>query len=437
MKRWPAYRIYLASTGAAALGFTLWSFISGIYRVQDAALNPLQLVLLGTALEIAVFLFEVPTGVVADVVSRRLSVIIGYSIMGLGFLLEAATRLFWPILLAQATWGIGWTFISGARDAWLADELGEARLARVYLRGSQVGTALTLLGILASVRLGLVSHRLPMLLGGAIMLALALFLALFMPETGFRPTPRPDRNTWQKMSDTFVQGAGQVRRRPLLLTIMGITLFLGLSSEGIDRLQEAHFLRNLRFPAAGDLDPVIWFGIINVITLLLSLGAIEIMRRRAALEGARASLALQIIFLLLAIASVIVFGLAGQFGLAMASIIIYRLLRQAHGPLFGAWVNKQIDPEVRATVLSMQGQMDAVGQIAGGPFMGLIGNSWSIRAALVGVGVVLTPALPLYGLARRLTGRLPVTESLPTGSLPTGSPDERPLPAERDPAPSD
>ena len=74
--RLPAYTVYLVISGAGAFFFTLFGFASGLYRVQTAQLSPLELLLLGAALEGAVLLFEVPTGIVADVYSRRLSVIL-------------------------------------------------------------------------------------------------------------------------------------------------------------------------------------------------------------------------------------------------------------------------------------------------------------------------------------------------------------------------
>ncbi|MCB0009838.1 MAG: hypothetical protein KDE04_25410, partial [Anaerolineales bacterium] len=116
-------QLYLLISFGMAFAFSLMSFISGIYRVQTAQLDPFQLLLLGTALEGSTFLFEVPTGIVADLYSRRLSVIIGYFVIGLGFLLEGLFPTFIVIFLAQAVWGLGYTFISGAQDAWLADEI--------------------------------------------------------------------------------------------------------------------------------------------------------------------------------------------------------------------------------------------------------------------------------------------------------------------------
>ena len=114
MRRRP-YSIYLFIAATVAFLFSVNFTTSAIYRLEIAGLNPLQLILVGTALELAVFIFEIPTGVVADSVSRRLSIIIGYVLIGSGFLLEGALPLFATILLAQILWGLGYTFTSGAR----------------------------------------------------------------------------------------------------------------------------------------------------------------------------------------------------------------------------------------------------------------------------------------------------------------------------------
>src|SRR5512133_3310043 len=96
-----AYWVYLAMEGAQALLLSMIFTASSLYQVTVAGLSPLQLVLVGTTLESSVFLFEVPTGVVADVYSRRLSIIIGVFLIGLGFLVEGTFLIFWLILLAQ------------------------------------------------------------------------------------------------------------------------------------------------------------------------------------------------------------------------------------------------------------------------------------------------------------------------------------------------
>ena len=68
-------------------------------------MNPLQLVLVGTVMELAVFVFEVPTGVVADTYSRRLSIIIGWIVFGVGLVVAGSVPSFGVVLLGWAIWG--------------------------------------------------------------------------------------------------------------------------------------------------------------------------------------------------------------------------------------------------------------------------------------------------------------------------------------------
>src|SRR5205085_8355540 len=88
--------------------------VMGVYLVRELHLSPLQLVLMGTAMEAAVFLFEVPTGVVADTYSRRLSLIAGFLGMGAAWMLVAAVSAPWAIILLWGFWGLSYTFTSGA-----------------------------------------------------------------------------------------------------------------------------------------------------------------------------------------------------------------------------------------------------------------------------------------------------------------------------------
>ncbi len=159
MKKSKSLLVYLALEGSASMLFAMVFNVNILYQVTIAKLNPLQLVLVGTMLETTVFLFEVPTGIVADLYSRRLSVIIGYFLIGAGFILEGSLPVFATILLAQFLWGLGYTFTSGATQAWISDEIGEEVAGQAFLRGNQVGQAGSLLGILLSVLLGQIASR--------------------------------------------------------------------------------------------------------------------------------------------------------------------------------------------------------------------------------------------------------------------------------------
>lgn len=400
-RRLPAYQVYLIISGAFAALFTMMSFISAIYRVQAAGLNPLQLVLLGTALELATFTFEIPTGILADVYSRRLSVIVGYAVIGAGFMLEGALTNFTTILLAQVVWGIGYTFISGAQDAWLADEIGEERLTAAYLQGSQLRRAGSLLGIAGSIALGHVALGLPIFVAGILLLGLSLFLLLVMPETGFQPTPRHQRNSWQKMGDTFREGMQVVRGRRILVLILVIALFFGLSSEGLDRLWAAHLLEDFNFPAVGS--QLIWFGLISVSNLLLGLAVTEAIRRYLPVANPRVTLWTQLTLTAFTAVSIAVFAVAVRFPLAVAAIVAVQVLRSATAPLFGAWINRQLERRTRATVLSVSAQFDALGQIVGGPPVGALATAVSLRAALLAVAGLFLPITGLFRLALRWT----------------------------------
>src|SRR5215468_4802928 len=108
-----ATRVFLFMEIAFTICFCLFDTTSTLYLATIANLAPLQLVLVGTITEVFGFLFEVPTGIVADVYSRRLSIIIGYMLIGLGFLIEGLIPAFLPILFAMAVFSIGSTFLSG------------------------------------------------------------------------------------------------------------------------------------------------------------------------------------------------------------------------------------------------------------------------------------------------------------------------------------
>ena len=98
--------------------------VMAVYLVRELDLSPLELILMGTAMEAAVFLFEVPTGVVADTYSRKLSLIVGYVGMGVAWMLVGIVSAPWPVIAIWGFWGLAYTFTSGAYQAWITDEVG-------------------------------------------------------------------------------------------------------------------------------------------------------------------------------------------------------------------------------------------------------------------------------------------------------------------------
>ena len=387
--------LYLVLTGGYAFFFGLFVSVNIVFQVQEAQLNPLQLVLVGTVLEATVFLYEVPTGIVADLHSRRLSVIMGLVIVGAGLAL-AATPDFWTIIGAHVLWGSGYTFISGAQQAWIADEVGAEAVGPVYLRSAQVEQFARMASLVVGVGLATLQLSLPMLAGGFGLLVLAALMTLTMPERGFKRRPDGESAT---IISTFAAGVGLVRRTPLLVTLFCIAAFYGMAGEGVDRLWIKHFFDDLGFPAGFDVEPVVWFGAIRMVFLLLSTGAVELIKRRVDTQSHRDVSRGLFAINSLQIAAIAAFALSGDFTAGVVTFSCAAVLSTAYAPLYLAWINQNVDSSVRATVISMSSQVDALGQITGGPVLGAVGTLVSIRAALIGAAASLSPALLFYARA--------------------------------------
>lgn len=100
------------------------------------------------------------------------------------------------------------------------------------------------------------------------------------------------------------------------------------------------------------------------------------------------------------VGALLVLAWADQFGLALVALWVFTALRRAGGPLLTVWFNQLVeDPSVRATMFSVRTQVDAVGQVAGGPPVGAIGQWLSIRWALTASASVLSFVLPVYAFA--------------------------------------
>ena len=398
-----ASKVYLFIEFTASAFFSMMFVSMSLYEATVAGLSPMQLVLVGTALEVSAFVFEIPTGVVADAYSRRLSIIIGYLLMGAGFLVEGLFPAFLPILLAQVIWGLGYTFTSGATQAWITDEIGEEPANKLFLRATQVGLTASLFGMGAAALIGGSNVALPILVGAIGVILIGVTLIFIMPETGFHPTPREDRNNWQHMGHTFNQGMKVVRSQPRLMNIVGVGLFFGLYSEGFDRLWVKHILDMFELPAIFGGNQVAFFSALRVAGSLLTILAMRFVEKRVD-TGSPLSIGRSMLAATgLISATLIGFALSPWLALTLGLYLTIYVLRNVAGPLQSAWVNQKLPSNVRATVHSMFSQVDAFGQMAGGPVVAVIARFASVIAALSTSGLLLTPALFLVRRSNRVS----------------------------------
>ena len=394
-----AYKTYLLFSAITAMCFSLVATVMVVYHIEIVHLNPLQLILVGTTLELACFIFEIPTGIVADVYSRKLSIVIGGVLTGVGFILEGSISSFVFVLVAQIVWGLGSTFISGSLEAWIAEEEKNKDLDEIYIKGAQAGQIGAFIGIVLSTVIANFSVRLPIIVSGVLFIILALFLWLYMPENNFKPSAPGDLNTFKKMVYTFKSGLKIVKSKSIIMILLAVTLFYGLSSEGYDRLSNAHFLQDTTLPKLGNLSSVTWFGIFGILGMILSFIVMHFMAKNLKNEDNRKNGKLLLCINILYISSMLIFALTRNFSLMLIAYLATNTFRIINEPIFSAWLNGHIDDNSRATVLSINGQMNSLGQILGGPIIGIIATNISVSIGIACTSLLVTPVLVLYIVA--------------------------------------
>ncbi|MCK8489793.1 MFS transporter [Paenibacillus sp. MBLB2552] len=405
-KKQAATIFYLMNFITSLAGSTIFTTYS-IYYVTQLGLSPLELVLVGTVLELTVLIFEGITGVIADTYSRKLSVIIGMFVLGVGFIFEGSIiwlqdfGLMIPVVVwvmfAQVFFGLGHTFVSGADSAWMVDEVGESTAGSVFLRAKRVALTASLLGIGISVGLSLVSPNLPYLAGGLMYVVLGFLLIRVMKETRFVRSRSQERTSHlQEMSRTWKSGARVIARSPLLITIVFVTLFSGAASEGYDRLWEIHLIQEIGFPK-GMVTMAVWFGLISAVSILLGMLAVRFTEKKLDMSRDRTVSAVMFVLTLVRIFGILSLALATNFAWALASVLVVSVVVTVSEPIYSTWLNMKLRSDNRATVLSMISQSDALGQTAGGPAVGWIGSRFRVRASLLAAAVLLVPILSVFG----------------------------------------
>ena len=388
-----------------AWGGFAWALINAawfLYYVTVARLDPLQLVLVGTALEASYFICEIPTGILADTFSRRLSVIAGTAIIGIAWMGQGLVPVFVAIAGFEILRGLGEAFTHGAVEAWVAGECGDDGLDALFLRETQLRQIAGIVGLPVGVALATIDLRIPIVLGGGLGLALAVVLVFVMPE---RHHPRRNEaRTWRATVGTARRGMTAVRTSALLVALLGAEFFWGAASEGWDRLSDAHLLLDLDFPPLG-VTPVVGFGVLSLVTTTLIIITAQFVRRVVQRVDehvvSRFLVALQVV----RIACQTAFVLAPWSALALVPYLINSMLRASFYPLFNAWLIRRTDESLRATLLSTTSVASSVGQVGGGPISGAIGNVYGIPLGLLSSVVMLLPGTFFFARAIGLRAR--------------------------------
>jgi len=360
-----------------------------VFWIVELDLSPGRLVLLGIVLEFAALVSETPTGVVADVYSRRRSVILAHLSMGVAFIWSFASTNYWVILPAQALIGFGWTFRSGADTAWVTDEvkgrsdIDDDAVERLLLRRHRFGIVLALIVGPITIALGWwQSVRVAGIALGAVYILLAGWMVASMTEEHF--TPAHERG--DGVMTTFRNGVAAIRVRPRLRVLVLVTFLFYFGADVFDRLGFDHFLTSAGLEDASQGGEALF--VLGVLFFVLALGGLVINRvAEHYLTSGRGVVRLAVTLLFVATVGGLI-AAATSFVVVIAIGYLFQdSVREALWPVLEGWANRDAPSEVRATVHSLLGQMTSVGQISGGALLGLVADAASIPLAMaIGAG---------------------------------------------------
>jgi len=388
-------RLFVRGFGfAEGLEWGFW-LAASVWWIVVLELSPLQLVAMGAVLELSVLIAETPTGVVADLVSRRRSILISQVLMGVAYIWAVASFNYWVILPAQALFGVGWTFRSGADTAWVTDELkgmgrgDDAEIERLLVRKHRFGILVALGSLSTTMLVGTVtSVRTVAVLLGVVAIAMGGYLRLVMREDHFTPGREQERG----FLETLRAGLNVVVTRPRLRVLVGVIVVLDMGSEAFDRLGHKFFLDNGGW---GD-DSLIGLGVLFLVLAVAGLG-VNALAARALETGSGVARLASLLLLVAAIGATITMSTTMLVFIGVG-LMLQDSTREALWPVLEGWANRDAPSEVRATVHSLMGQVTAIGELVGGMALGALAQATSVRLVLAIAAVLWFGAA---GLATR------------------------------------
>jgi MFS family permease len=370
----------------------------------DAGLSFFEVFVANAAFSAGMVVFEIPTGVIADTLGRRVSFLLSVTVLAATTLLYVGLAQVSAGVVAFAIvsvgMGLGFTFYSGAMEAWLVDALAAARypgvLDRVFARGQQITGAAMLVGTVGGGVLGQVDLSLPYLVRSALLVAVFVVAYGVMHDVGF--TPR--RVTAGELPGEVARNAragvefGWGQRSLRLLMLAGLVQG-GFLMWGFYAAQP--YLLDLL-----DSDAIWIAGLVAAGVALATMCGNQVVRVSSRHCGRRTTLL--IIAAAVESGAAIVMGVAGSFWVALPALLVVMGAMGVTSPVRSAYLHQVVPSEQRATVVSFDSMVSNAGGIGGQVGLGALGEARSVGSAFVAGGLVTAVALPLLGRLRRLGG---------------------------------
>jgi Major Facilitator Superfamily len=370
--------------------------VTSLYLVIDANLTPFQLVFLGTAQGIISLLFEIPAGVIADTISRKASLVAYHVLLGGSMIATGLVTSFPALVVTQMIWGVAWTLRSGADVAWITDELAAPeRIDRVLTakaRWEQVGAVV---GMVAVASLAwLTSRHAAMILAGAAMVALGLYVISRFTERNFSPVTQ---QRWAAAIQTFRGGIRQARADQAILLILAATLLVNGAAEAFGRLYPSRLIE-VDFPDSPN--PIVWFSALGIAVYAVAAASLRIVEAR--IEHAGAARRVYVVACAAGVAGLALLAHAPGSGAAACGVLIVGGVGLSITRAISVvWVNQRVTSNVRATMHSFLAQVEYLGEITLGFALALVARATSITVAMTTAAALLAAAAALVSGRRR------------------------------------
>ena len=379
------------------------SFIWGINTLflLDAGLSNAEAFLANAFFTIGQVLFEIPTGIVADIKGRRTSYILGTLTLAASTLLYFAAWMvhapFWAWAISSILLGLGYTFFSGATEAWLVDAMAyseyKGEMESVFAKGQAVSGIAMLAGSVAGGFIAQLSDLgVPYILRAAFLFVNFGVAVFFMRDWGF--TPEKSVNLGADVRKLFATSIDEGLKRPAVRWIMLGAPFASGVGFYVFYAMQPHLLALFGDPTAYSIAGLAAaiFALSQVAGSLTAPLARRLFKLRtsALLVGETLSVG----FLLL-------LGLANNFWLAIGIVVFWGLLFSAITPIRQTYLNSLIPSKQRATVLSFDSLMGSAGGIVTQPILGRAADLWGYAQSFMLSGVIQALAIPFAILARK------------------------------------
>jgi MFS family permease len=386
------------------LGNTLAaSFIWGINTIflLDAGLSNLEAFAANAFFTAGMVLFEVPTGIVADTVGRRASYLLGTVTLAastlLYVLLWQVDAPFWQWALVSTFIGLGFTFFSGAVEAWLVDALTATgftgELETVFGRGQMVSGAAMLTGSVAG---GFVAAQtslgVPFVLRGVVLVVMFAVAFRLMHDVGFAPEKGGRLLTeMRKIASASIDYGWRV---PAVKWLMVESLFTG----GVG-FYAFYALQPYLLELWGDPEAYQIAGLVAAIVAGAQIvGGMAAPRIRRLFKRRTSAL---IAMAATNVLTLVLIGVVDSFWPVVGLIVVWGLLFAASMPIRQTYLNGLIPSRQRATILSFDSLMDSTGGVWAQPVLGRAADVWSYPSSyLLGAGISAI-ALPALVMSRR------------------------------------